>query len=336
MSGTDSFGNTSAWAAGNSFRFDGTPPRAPVLQNVDGQRTQTSPVLSARIDDPGDPGDSARLLVEVCVDPGCGIVTFTGYSAAVPVGSVASAQAPAEIDGTYYWRALAEDAVGNQSAWSPTRSFVVDTVAPDVPVAVAPAEGTIANGVRLSGTFLSSDPTDSGTVDFQVCADVDCANVVASGSSKSVDAGATATWTTDSVGLDDGTYYWRAHAEDEAGNDSAWSSARSFTLDQTPPARPQDFSAQITGQVLTLRWRPPAGSTKVRGYALIVNGKKTRTLDPKTLKVTIHLKKHDKRSFAIAAIDQAGNMSAATRTIAALAPPLSLKQARSAAVSRHR
>ena len=86
--------------------------------------------------------------------------------------------------------------------------------------------------------------------------------------------------------------------------------------------------------MLTLTWRPPAG--KVRGYALIVNGKKTRTLDPKTLKVKIHLLKHDKRSFAVAAIDPAGNMSEATRTIATFKGPLSLKQARSAALRRHR
>jgi hypothetical protein len=334
--GTDSFGNTSAWSAGSSFRFDGTPPQAPVLQNADGMRTRTAPVLSARIDDPGDTDDSARLLVEFCVDPGCAIVPSTGYSAAVAVGSVASAQAPPEVDGTYYWRALAEDAVGNQSVWSATRSFVVDTVAPGVPAAVAPAEGTAVNAVRVSGTFVSADPTDRGTVDFQICSDADFANAVASGSSASVAAGATATWTFDSLGLDDGTYYWRAYAEDEAGNDSAWSETWSFVLDQTPPGRPQDFNAQITGRVLTLSWRPPADLSNIRGYALIVNGKKTQTLKPDTLKVRIRLRKNDRRSFAVAAIDQAGNMSEATRTIATFKPPLSLKQARAAAVRRHR
>jgi hypothetical protein len=307
-----------------------------VLKNADGMRTRTAPVLSARIDDPGDTDDSARLLVEFCVDPGCAIVPSTGYSAAVAVGSVASAQAPPEVDGTYYWRALAEDAVGNQSVWSATRSFVVDTVAPGVPAAVAPAEGTAVNAVRVSGTFVSADPTDRGTVDFQICSDADFANAVASGSSASVAAGATATWTFDSLGLDDGTYYWRAYAEDEAGNDSAWSETWSFVLDQTPPGRPQDFNAQITGRVLTLSWRPPADLSNIRGYALIVNGKKTQTLKPDTLKVRIRLRKNDRRSFAVAAIDQAGNMSEATRTIATFKPPLSLKQARAAAVRRHR
>jgi hypothetical protein len=87
--------------------------------------------------------------------------------------------------------------------------------------------------------------------------------------------------------------------------------------------------------VLTLTWRPPAGPKKIRGYALIVNGKKTRTLDPKTLKVKIHLLKHDKRSFAVAAIDPAGNLSESTRAIAAAFQPVSVKQARSAAQRRH-
>jgi hypothetical protein len=196
------------------------------------------------------------------------------------------------------------------------------------------SEAALVNKPRLSGTFSDVDPGDSGTLEFQVCADADCTSVVATGSSTSVAAGQTGTWTAVDI-LNDGVYFWRVRAVDAAGNGSTWSSTRSFTLDQTPPGRPQDFSAQVTGHVLTLTWRPPAGSGKVRGYALIVNGKKTRTLDPKTLKVAIHLLKHDRRSFTVAAIDQAGNMSEATRTIATLKPPLSLKQARSAALRLH-
>ncbi len=253
----------------------------------------------------------------------------------MPVGGITGLQAPVTADGTYYWRALAEDEVGNQSPWSATRTFVVDTVAPSIPLQGGVSNAALVNKPRLSGTFSDADPGDSGTLEFQVCADADCATVVADGSSASVAAGQTGSWTVVDT-LDDGVYFWRVRAVDEAGNPSAWSSTRSFTLDQTPPGRPQDFSAQITGHVLTLRWRPPAGRGKVRGYALIVNGKKTRTLDPKTLKVQIHLLKHDKRSFAVAAIDQAGNMSEATRTIATFKPPLSLKQARSAALRRHR
>ena len=210
----------------------------------------------------------------------------------------------------------------------------MDTVAPSTPLQGGVSNAALVSRPRLSGTFSDADTGDSGTLEFQVCVDADCATVVADGSSASVAAGQTGSWTVVDT-LDDGAYFWRVRAVDEAGNPSAWSSTRSFTLDQTPPGRPQDFSAHLSGQVLTLRWRPPAGTGKVRGYALIVNGKRTRTLDAKTLKLRIHLRKHDRRSFAVAAIDTAGNMSAATRTIATLKPPLSLKQARSAALRLH-
>jgi hypothetical protein len=305
-----------------------------VLSGVNGMRMSSAPALTARVDDPTDPGDEVRIFVEICSDATCATILASGYSGTVPVGTLAGWQAPDLGSGTFYWRALAEDVVGNRSEWSAARAFVVDTAPPAVPLQGGVSDAALVNKPRLSGTFSDADPGDSGTLEFQLCADADCATVVADGSSANVAAGQTGSWTAVET-LDDGVYFWRVRGVDAAGNGSAWSSTRSFTLDQTPPGRPQDFSAQVTGHVLTLTWRPPAGPKKIRGYALIVNGKKTRTLDPKTLKVKIHLLKHDKRSFAVAAIDSAGNMSAATRTIATFKGPLSVKQARSAAQRRH-
>jgi hypothetical protein len=330
----DSAGNASGWSSVLSFSVDATSPEAPVLSGANGMRVPGAPALAARVSDPTDPGDEARIFVEVCGDATCATILASGYSGTVPVGSLAGWQAPDLGSGTYYWRALAEDVVGNRSEWSAARTFVVDTVPPAVPLQGGVSEAALVSRPRLSGTFSDQDAGDSGTLEFQVCADADCATVVAHGSSATVAAGQTGSWTAVET-LDDGVYFWRVRAVDVAGNGSAWSSTRSFTLDQTPPGQPQDFSAQVTGQVLTLTWRPPAGSGKVRGYALIVNGKKTRTLDAKTLKLKIQLLKHDKRSFAVAAIDPAGNMSEATRTIATFKVPLSLKQARSAALRRH-
>ena len=330
----DSAGNTSGWSAPLSFSVDATPPAAPVLWGASGMRVPSAPVLAARVDDPTDPGDEARIFVEICGDATCTTILANGYSETVPVGTLVSWQSPGLGTGTYYWRALGEDVVGNRSAWSATRTFVVDTDPPAVPQQGGMSEAALVNRPRLSGTFSDVDPGDSGTLEFQVCTDADCTTVVAGGSSASVAAGGTGSWTAADT-LDDGVYFWRVRAVDAAGNASVWSPTRSFTLDQTPPGRPQDFSAQITGQVLTLTWRPPPGSKKIRGYALIVNGKKTRTLSPKTRTVRIHLLQHDTRSFAVAAIDEAGNMSEATRTIATFAPPLSMKQARSSALRRH-
>ena len=332
----DAAGNTASTGVA-SFTIDQTPPAAPALLVPSGTRVQTSPALTARVDDPSDPGDSARIYVEICSDASCASVLANGYSAAVPVGGVTGWAPPSLGSGTYYWRAQAEDAVGNRSAWSDTRSFVVDDTPPAVPTGSGPADGAVVNKLQLSGDFSSSDPGDSGTLEFQLCADGECASVVAVGLAGPVVSGGLATWAVDVAAVDDGVYFWRVRAVDEAGNASPWSDTCSVTLDDTPPGPPQDFKATITGQTLTLTWRPPARPASVRGYALIVNGKKTLALSPKTLKIRIHLRAHDRRTFAIAAIDPAGNMSDATRTIATAgpAPRLSVKRVRSAATHGH-
>ncbi len=326
---TDSAGNASGWSSVLSFTVDATPPDAPVLSGAPGMRVQATPALAARVDDPTDPGDTARIYVQVCSDADCTTVVTSGYSGEVPDGTLAGWQAPAFADGTYYWRAMAEDSVGNRSGWSGTHAFVVDTVSPAVPGTGGVGGGAEVNQPHMSGTFVSSDPGDTGMLQFQLCADPDCTTVVVSGWSASIAAGASASWTPDAAFLEDGVYFWRVRSEDAAGNDSAWSASSRFTLDRTPPGRPRDFTAKVHGHLLTLSWRPPADRSKVRGYALIVNGKKTRTLRPTTLKLRIKLKRHDRRSFAVASIDSAGNMSDSTRTIATVVPRLSLKQTRS-------
>ena len=191
----DGSGNPSDWSATSSFSVDETPPKAPIPGSVDGLRAQSGPALTARINDPTDPGDEARLFIEICSDADCTKILTDGYSGFVPVGTSAGWQTPAFGEGTYYWRALAEDIVGNRGNWSATRSFVVDTVAPSIPLQGGVSNAALVNKPRLSGTFSDADPGDSGTLEFQVCADADCATVVADGSSASVAAGQTGSWT---------------------------------------------------------------------------------------------------------------------------------------------
>ena len=332
----DAAGNASAWSPVLSFTVDSTPPDAPVLVTPSGFRARTGPALTARVEDPTDPGDQARLFVEICSDAACTNILTDGYSATVPVGTTAGWQAPALDAGTYYWRALAEDVVGNRGDWSATRTFVVDDVAPDVPAQSGLVDAAVVNRIRLSGVFGSSDPADRGWLQFQVCADADCTAVVLRGSSPSVADGGTASWTGDGTLLDDGDYFWRVRSVDAAGNPSAWSATRTFTLDQTPPGRPMGFRARIDGTLLTLSWRPPADTANVDGYALVVNGRKKLVLTRKTLHLHIRLQHHDRRTFAVASVDAAGNMSETTRAIAAFDQRLIIKQARASAAKRHR
>ena len=318
-SARDAAGNQSAWSAPGTFTLDRTPPPAPAPAGAAVTRVRTAPLLSAHLDDPGDPTDTERLLVELCADAGCADVVATGYSSTMPAGSVAEWQAPALPDGTYYWRALAEDSVGNLSTPSTVSRFVVDTVAPSVPAPTAPADGMLVRTARLAGTFQSSDAGDNGLLAFQVCTDAACATVAASGVSASVAAGTAASWTADD--LPDGSYFWRARAEDEAGNGSVWSATQRFTLDRTPPAKPRAFSATVSGRTLTLRWRPPVGGDAIGGYALLVNGRLSQRFDAHTLMRRVQLKVGDRRSFAIAAVDQAGNVGAPTAAFLPKATP---------------
>ena len=227
----------------------------------------------------------------------------------------------------------------------------LDTVPPNVPETAAPANGAVVKQARFTGAFKSSDAGDGGTVAFEVCANAACtivlgrgvsasiaAGVVASGVSTSVGTGTTVSWT--ATDLPNGSYFWRARARDDAGNVSDWSPTQSFTLERTPPGKPRGFSATTTEHTLTIRWQPPADTPSVAGYALLVNGRRIVTLDAKTLVVRVALQDGEKRSFAIAAIDEAGNVGAPNAAFLLPAQPAT-KQARKTAapkapVKKHR
>jgi large repetitive protein len=321
-SATDAAGNQSGWSAPNSFIVDHAIP-VPTPAALPHGRVATAPLLSARINDPSDPTDAAQIVVQVCADAGCAQIVASGVSSTVPAGALASWQVPALPDGVYYWRAYADDLIDNRSGWSAPQSFVIDTTPPSIPARGAPGDGALVNSPRLTGTF-AGDPSESGTLEFDVCADADCTTVVASGSSTSVGAGATAAWTADD--LADGSYFWRARAVDEAGNASDWSQAQSFTLDQTPPGRPRQLSAKLAGLVLSLTWRAPRSSTAVVGYELLINGRRARLLPAKARSVHLKVRRNDTRTFAIAAVDKAGNVGAPTVVFGADLVRRSLKE----------
>ncbi len=127
-------------------------------------------------------------------------------------------------NGTYYWRVMSVDANGKTSAWAGPWSFKVATVAPPVPTLVSPSNGASTSDHT---PYLDwSKVTASSTVHYQLQVDnnVDF-------SSPSVNK----TWLsysyyTVSTSLSHGTYYWRVRAVDASGNQSAWSTARSFRV----------------------------------------------------------------------------------------------------------
>ena len=80
-----------------------------------------------------------------------------------------------------------------------------------------------------------SNPDDRPSLVVQVCADPGCATVLTVGYSSG--AGTDVGWRWPQS-LSDGVYYWRASAQDVAGNQSGFSSIRSFVVDHVAPDVP--------------------------------------------------------------------------------------------------
>ncbi|WP_010232515.1 fibronectin type III domain-containing protein, partial [Gillisia marina] len=127
---------------------------------------------------------------------------------------------------TYYWRALATNAVGD-SNWSAVRSFITmsEPTLASVPQLSTPANAATGISVTPNLSWNASSGADSYRV--QVSTTSNFSSTLANQSN--------ITGTSTSVsGLDYGTtYYWRALATNAVG-DSNWSAVRSFTTISAP------------------------------------------------------------------------------------------------------
>jgi len=204
---------------------DLTAPDVPVIYPVAGT-TDNQPTL-----DWENAGDASTYEVEYDTDPGFGTavtipnITLSDYQIQTALG-----------DGTWYWRVRAEDSAGNQSAWSSTGSFVVDTSAyclldPDQPLLVSPADGAV--GVSLVPTLTGSPFVDPDACSFhertrwQISEYGDFSLLAA-------DIEATANYLTSFqvpvlILEPTTTYYWRVRYGGSSGNKSPWSNAFGFT-----------------------------------------------------------------------------------------------------------
>jgi len=229
-------------------------------------------------------------------------------SGPVSNGGTASITPAALPDGTYYWQARARDVAGNQSGWSATRSFQLDTSVPAVPALDVPADNAWVRSIQLSGTFNKPAFAGTGTVEFRLCSDAMCLGVVRSGSTGSLVNGTLGTWSPSTPPVD-GLYFWQARAHDSSGNVSAWSAARALNLDTVAPGKPLHFNGSFGADGLTLRWDPPTGS--VANFVVFVNGAPWKNLGSTELEVKIGMfDVGDTRTFSVVATDPAGNVGA--------------------------
>jgi hypothetical protein len=130
--------------------------------------------------------------------------------------------------GIYYWHARALNINSLAGAWSEVRSFSIDLTPPAAPVLSAPA-----NAASVIGTPAFTWLASTTAVKYQFQYDNN-ANF-ASPTYTSVEL---TTLTITPPTIAPGTYSWHARAKDAAGNWSAWSVARTISIQPAVPLAP--------------------------------------------------------------------------------------------------
>jgi hypothetical protein len=334
---TDPAGNLDTSPATYSWTIDNVSPATPTLvAPADALVTNGMPQLRATFDDTT-PGDTGSVEFQICSNSApagsaCAPVVQAATPAGLSSGDTASMTPTALPDGTYNWQARAHDAAANQSSWSATRSFQLDTAAPAVTLG-EPADGAWVKTVHLTATFSKASFAGTGSVEFRLCSDALCLGVLKSAQTGPVLNGGLADWTPSPIG--DGLYYWQARANDSAGNVSAWSSTRSFIRDTIAPGKPLEFNGQVGADGLTLRWQSPGGT--IANYVVFVDGKPWKNLGSSEFEVKVGpFDENDARTFSVVATDPAGNVGAMSPVLVGVPKlvGLTFAQATSAASAR--
>jgi RHS repeat-associated protein len=160
---------------------------------------------------------------------GVAISGATSASYTIPAGN-------ANVGATFRSSVQACNGVDCSSYAQSSNAIVSANRAPSAPSNLSPADLTISSGLTptLSGTF--SDPDgQTGYISFSVLR-ASTGAVVASGSSPTVNSGATASWTVPASKLIPGVQYkWYAQAGDASGASSGSIGPRRYTV---PPAAP--------------------------------------------------------------------------------------------------
>jgi hypothetical protein len=333
----DQAGNVDTSPATYAWVVDTVFPAAPAASApLDALLTNATPQLSAVFSD-GTPGDSGTVEFRICsvsaaAGTACAPMVASATSGSVANGGTAMVTPAPLPNGAYHWQVRAQDRAGNQSAWSVTRSFQVDASAPTVPVLLSPDDGVWLRTATLQAVFSKPAFAGTGTIEYRICSDGACLATQSSGTSPTVSNGATAAWSLPER-LGDGMYWWQARAHDAAGNASAWSTARMFHLDKTPPPTPKNFGGTVASDGLTLRWDPPADDSLANFY-VYVNGISTVSLGSTTYEYKVgSFDAGDPREFAIVAVDHAGNQSPTSKTLVGVPDVVGLTPRRRAAWS---
>jgi hypothetical protein len=298
----DLAGNQGAFSGQDSFGVDVTAPSIPNL---------VSPTNGAMINNPNvtfiwnrstdNLSGVLRYTLQCAIDPGFilsrdTIVTDTTFTITL-------------IDTTYYWRVKSHDRAGNQSNYSTTRSFELDTRMPNAPTLVSPVNGvwSINTSITFSWSQVTFNAKSPIRYILQVDASVNFTNPITD----------TTSFVYDTLELTQARYYWRVRAYDLAGNQGAFSGCDSFGIDYTAPSVPNLVSpvngAILTDSFVTFIWnRSTDNVSGVRNYQIqIANNFGLNNPFDTTLTDTTYLRRLSDTTYywQVKSIDYANNQS---------------------------
>lgn len=296
---TDAAQNVSPASAARTFSVDTVAPAVPSI---------TSPSEGAFV-------NSGSVTVSGSAEPGSVVRIFEGVDqraqrTADGLGSWSVAVPFA--DGTHTITATATDAAGNQSVPTGARTFTVDTVAPPVPSITDPA----------AGAFLSSSAvTVTGTAEPGSTVKV-LEGAAVKGTTTAGGAGAYSV----TIAFADGAHTIAVTATDAAGNASARSDSRTFTVDTIAPAAPV-FTAPAQGSAVATSDVPLAGTAEAGSTVRIYEGAALAAetaADPTGAWSAVLTLADGLHTLTATATDAAGNISAVsaarTFTVDTIAP----------------
>jgi hypothetical protein len=171
-----------------------------------------------------------------------------------PTTSLTLPSLPNAAGQLYYWRVRSLNNFGVAGAFSLTRSFTLDTLAPDIPALLAPADNAISTNSRPVLSWTAETGASAYLIDL--ADNVGFSNPVLNG------VVVTTTSYTLPNSLAQGTYNWRVRAVDSVENLSDQSAIRSFTVNiLTAPAN-NAVIITATGQASPiLQWTAVSGAT---------------------------------------------------------------------------
>jgi hypothetical protein len=204
-------------------------------------------------------------------------------------------------DGEHTFEVFAVDAAGNVDATAAAYTFVVDTTQPSTAITGRPALNSASAGATF--TFTGQDAAGSGVHHFMVSLD---------GAGPVSTTGGLVTYT----GLFEGTHSFAIYAVDAAGNADTTPSTYSWTVDTVAPQTsitsvlPPSHSAS-TAASFTFTGNAGSG-TAIDRYEVSWDGGDYTAADGLT--VAMSGLSEGAHSFAVRAIDRAGNVDATPAT----------------------